>query len=108
MGEVSKFVSGDNGRIAAFSSMVQKISYESGIEQKLIQQYGEEALHKWESLKKRPINTLLNLSVENRQSELQHILGFFKEDVQNLIPSDEKLEKSMRIASLGYEMILGI
>jgi hypothetical protein len=108
MGEISKFVSSDNGRIAAFSNMVQKISYESGIEQKIIQQYGEDAMYKWESMKKSPINSLLNLSVEHRQDELQHILGFFKEDVQNLITSEEKLEKSMRIASLGYEMILGL
>lgn len=108
MGEITKFVIMDRNRIAAFSNMVSKISLEAGVEQKIIQKQTEEALQKWENVVKRPINTLLSQPPEHRYEELKRILSYFRDMMVPLVPSPEKLEKSMRIASLGYEMLLDL
>ncbi|MCP4760440.1 MAG: hypothetical protein GY870_01580 [archaeon] len=89
----------DPERYSLFESMVLKISENINVKPKLIKECGEEAFRTWEEDESLNFSTFYSMKSEFRESEVNLVLENFRKNMESLSLSEEKLNKSMEIAS---------
>ena len=101
---INKFVHHEY-REVLFNEMINEISHCAEISVNLLREFTEKALVKWEKSTKRDVLTLFVGSDTYRFHEIQVMCDYLRFYLEPIIPSNKKLEKSMRIACGALEQM---